>query len=135
MRKTVQSFHELLPTIPLHTAIEPIAMDQTQPRKLSPHQTMHEGLATSLQKPNYCTFVKSNLGKITSYPPQEWREVYVVIPTIWAVDIERQSTKRNVFKIDPSRSCIETHLITTSEWCALHLLHSIAMGIDESTSG
>ena len=53
-----------------------------------------------------------------SYPPQEWREVYVVIPTIWAVDIERQSTKRNVFKIDPSRSCIETHLITTSEWCA-----------------
>ena len=44
--------HELLPAIPLHTAIEPIAMDQTQPRKHSPHQTVHEGLATSLQKPN-----------------------------------------------------------------------------------
>ena len=45
--------------------------------------------------------------------PQEWRELYVVIPTVWAVD--RDNPRKEMFKrlMHPDR--VETHLIT-SEW-------------------
>mmetsp|Transcript_838 Transcript_838/g.1278 ORF Transcript_838/g.1278 Transcript_838/m.1278 type:complete len:420 (-) Transcript_838:25-1284(-) len=67
--------------------------------------------ATSLQANS--TIRQIQHWKDTVLSPQEWRELYVVIPTVWAVD--RNNPRKEIFQrlMHPDR--VETHLIT-SEW-------------------
>lgn len=67
--------------------------------------------ATSLQANSIIRQIQHWKDNVLS--PQEWRELYVVIPTVWAVD--SNNPRKEIFKrmMHPDR--VETHLIT-SEW-------------------
>lgn len=67
--------------------------------------------ATSLQANSIICQIQHWKDNLLS--PQEWKELYVVIPTVWAVD--KENPRKEIFKrmMHPDR--VETHLIT-SEW-------------------